>query len=230
VKLGASSGIPGAGGEGKKPGLGTRAGNAARRLLPGAGLFAGATLGSAIGGGLTGDYLWNQANDWQKEHPGGWKGMLADAERIRNAANGPYADSRSEELSAFRSDKGPGWEINNKTTPWPMVGAGGATAGAGEAPQYIDATTGAMNLGASQAGSAGQATGSAYQQGLIGPLQETLAQVQSLVQQIMGALDFSVHPNISATGSGASAPPQRSSMTNYDHLRAASGDISHFGA
>jgi hypothetical protein len=120
--------------------------------------------------------------------------------------------------------KPPSWTVNQPQKSWPMVGAGGATAGV-EGPDFPSVTPGLGNLqqqlqsAGNGAGEAGSKAAGDFGAGFLGQLEETVAKAGQLIEQLRGMMDFSASPRINAVGD--SSPPQRSSsLTNYDHGRA----------
>ena len=218
LAAGGGPGIPGEG-PGVKPGaapgksIWSKAGDLAKRTLP----FVAGGLGDlapVAGGAMWGYGAHADAEQWQKDHPGGWQGLLADNNKQ------PPLSGYSPGPSPAVSQRDPGWSLNTAPTKsWPMTGAGGATAGAGEAP--FSGVPQVMDM-SGQAASAGAATAIAYQQALMAQLQATLGGVQSIMQQIVGAMDVSVTPNIGSPSTPA-APQRQSSLTNYDHGRSSGG-------
>ena len=220
--MGVGGGVPGTPGGGKGRGF--------RRGLGGRLLHSAPIAATAA-------ELADWAHDTEKAHGGGQQPGADSAEGYDSILGSPRPrpfvpeapkqyDAFKDALEEHRRASQPGWTVSAPQKAFPMTGAGGATAGV-EGPAFPGLTGGVDQIGASlqsgagQASAAGASTAQAYHEGLVGQLQQTLSAVQSIVQQIMGTLDFSASPHINSTGdAGASAPRRQSSLGAYDHGRA----------
>ena len=204
--------LPGGG-----PGAAARKGRGFRRM--GGGLLSAAPVAG------TAAELADWAYDTEKAHGAGQQPGADDASAYDSVLGSPRSqpfvrppmqqyDTFSDALREHQRASQPGWTVNQPQTPFPMTGSGGATAGAGEAPGYINNVTGALDLGG-QASAAGASTGSGYTAGLKGELEAAVAAAIDAAERIRAALDFSVSPSIGSTTS-PSTPQRSSSLMNYD--------------